>query len=379
MKNPFIQNTHIGVLGGGQLGRMMIEAVNPLGIDLHILDPDPEAPCKDIAKTFTVGDLKDFDTVYAFGKDKDVVTIEIEHVNVEALKKLQAEGILVYPQPEKLELIQDKGLQKAFYKEHDIPTSPYTLWDKGQPIPEGTSFPLIQKTRTGGYDGKGVQKVATKEDLWEAPSILEEAVDIDMEISVIVARSASGEIKTYPAVEMVFDPKINLVDYLLSPAQITEQQERKAQELALKVADKMKIVGLLAVEMFLDQDGNILVNEVAPRPHNSGHQTIEGNATSQFEQHVRAILDLPLGDTQTITQSGMVNLIGKDGYTGPAQYQGMKELLTLSGIYPHLYGKALTKPFRKMGHITLTGDTRNEVIEKIEKVKEKISVVSLKD
>jgi 5-(carboxyamino)imidazole ribonucleotide synthase len=369
--------TKLGILGGGQLGRMLIQETINLDIDVHVLDPDENAPCSDIAHSFTHGSFKDHDTVLAFGQGMDVVTIEIEHVNVEALEKLQAQGIKVYPQPNVIRLIQDKGAQKEFYTNHGIPTSEYRLIGENEAMDHADFLPVFQKLRRGGYDGKGVQSLKSVDDISSAfsePSVLEKAVELEKELSVIVARNASGEVKTFPTVELEFNPVANLVEFLFSPANVSDEVEKTSQELAKTVAEKLEIVGLLAVELFLDKNGNILVNEIAPRPHNSGHQSIEGNYTSQFMQHVRAILNITLGNTEMVKPSVMVNLLGEDGFTGPAKYEGLEDVLAMKGVNVHLYGKALTKPFRKMGHVTIISETLEEAKTTAKKVQETLKV-----
>jgi 5-(carboxyamino)imidazole ribonucleotide synthase len=358
----------IGVLGGGQLGRMLIQDAISLDIQIHCIDPDAEAPCKFIAHHFQQGSLTNFGAVYAFGKTVDLLTIEIEHVNVDALEQLEAEGLPVFPQPRLLRLIQDKGLQKLFYQEHGIPTADFVLVDNLEQVKAHTNrFPAMQKMRKGGYDGKGVTKLTSADSLgkaFDAPSVLESLVDFEKELSVIVARSVNGEVKTFPAVEMEFNAEANLVEFLFSPAAISPAIEAEAQRVASLVADKLGIVGLLAVELFLTRDGKILVNEVAPRPHNSGHQSIEGNYTSQYEQHLRSILGLPLGSTAIVEPSIMVNVLGEKGFEGPVIYEGIETVLAMEGVYVHLYGKKLTKPFRKMGHVTVLAKTMEAAREK---------------
>lgn len=372
--------TKLGILGGGQLGRMMIQETINIDVDVHVLDPDSDAPCRDISHSFTNGSFKDYETVLEFGKGMDVVTIEIEHVNVDALEELEKQGIKVFPQPSVIRLIQDKGAQKDFYNKHGIPTSNYRLIGENEAANHTEFFPVFQKLRKGGYDGKGVQPLKSADDLPKAfsePSVLEKAIDLEKELSVIVARNASGEVKTFPTVELEFNPVANLVEFLFSPANVSDEVEKTAQELARKVAEKLEIVGLLAVELFLDKEGNVLVNEIAPRPHNSGHQSIEGNYTSQFMQHVRAILDISLGNTEIVKPSVMVNLLGEDGFTGEAQYDGLEDILALKGVNVHLYGKRFTKPFRKMGHVTIISDTLEEAKSTALEVKAKLRVISL--
>lgn len=374
----FDSNVKIGVLGGGQLGRMMIQSAIDFNLDIHVLDPDPNAPCKDISTSFTNGPLTDYDTVMSFGADKELLTIEIENVNTQALKDLQSQGKKVFPQPEIIELIQNKLHQKQFYAKHGIPTAPFREVANAEEVrAKKDSLPFVNKLATGGYDGRGVQVIrneAALEKAFDAHGFVEEMVDFEKELAVIVARNESGEMKTFPTVEMVFHPEHNLVEYLFSPAEINSEVEQEAQQLAKTVIEKLDMVGLLAIEMFLTTDGKLLVNEVAPRTHNSGHQTIEGNVTSQFEQHIRAILNWPLGDTSTLWPSAMVNLLGEDGFTGDAKYEGMSEVLSKAGVHVHLYGKKITKPFRKMGHITVSDQGMNELREKVNFVKSTLKV-----
>lgn len=375
-----IQQLHIGILGGGQLGRMILQNAINLNLNISILDPDKNAPCRHLVKKFTQGSLTDYETVYDFGKDKDLITIEIENVNIEALKALEKEGKKVFPQPHIIELIQDKGSQKMFYQRNNIPSPDFFLVEnKNQISKYANYFPFFQKLRTGGYDGKGVTKLVSPHHLdkaFEAPSVLERLVDFDKELSVIVARSESGEIKCFPVVECEFNPEANLVEYLFSPADIKKTVEKEAIKIATSVAEKLGIVGLLAVELFLTKDGRILVNEVAPRPHNSGHHTIEANVTSQFEQHLRAILNLPLGDTSIVRAGVMVNLLGDFGHEGTAIYQGLEDVLKFSGVYVHLYGKATTKPFRKMGHATIVDNDILKAKQKAKMVKNTLKIIA---
>lgn len=370
----------VGILGGGQLGRMLIQAGIDFDLDISILDPDPNAPCKLFANRFEVGKLTDFDTVYQFGQTVDVLTIEIESVNVDALEKLQQEGKKVFPQPQVIRIIQDKRLQKQFYKDHQIPSPEFVLVDNKEELKTHADFlPAFQKLGKDGYDGRGVQKLMTPADFekgFEKPGLLEKLADIDKEVSVIVARNENGDMNTFPAVELVFHPEHNLVDYLLAPAQITPEQTAKAEEIAKKVMLSLDMVGLLAIELFLTKNGEILVNEVAPRPHNSGHHTIKANGTSQYEQLWRAILNLPLGDTSAQSLAAMVNVLGASGHTGDAHYEGVNETLGVTGAYLHLYGKKLTKPSRKMGHVTILDQSLEGLQQKIELIKSNIKVVS---
>jgi len=374
------KNTTLGIVGGGQLGRMLIQAAIDLNIDVHVLDPDANAPCRDIATRFAQGSLTDFDTVYEFGRYCEVVTIEIENVSTEALQKLRDEGVTVYPDPEVVSLIQDKREQKQFYEKHSIPTSPFMLTEQQSDLEKYKDMlPAVQKLGRAGYDGRGVQKIESAADIakgFDQPGLLEKLIDFEKELAVIVARNPSGEVKTFPVTEMVFHPEHNLVEYLFAPADISSETERKATDLAKKVIEELNMTGLLAVEMFLTRDGEILVNEVAPRPHNSGHHTIEGNTVSQYDQHLRAILDLPLGATDTLTSAAMVNLLGEDGYTGEAQYQGLDKVLAVDGVNVHLYGKKLTKPFRKMGHVTILDRNLDRLKEKVQFVKNNLKVIA---
>ncbi len=366
-------NATLGILGGGQLGRMLIQSAIDFNIDVRILDPDINAPCKDIATHFTHGSLTDFETVYAFGQHCDIITIEIENVNTEALKKLQSEGKKVFPQPEAIALIQDKRKQKQFYKEKGIPTADFILTENRADVTRlAEKLPAVHKLGTEGYDGRGVKVLRSEKDIehaFDKPGILESLIDFEKELAVIVARNASGQIQAFPTVELAFHPEHNLVEYLFSPASISDTHEKKAQAIAQEVIEALDMVGLLAVEMFLTKDGKILVNEIAPRPHNSGHQSIEGNITSQFEQHLRAIYNMPLGATDIVIPSAMINLLGEDGYSGPARYEGLSETLKIKGAHIHLYGKKLTKPFRKMGHITLVDHDEQALREKAKSVK----------
>jgi 5-(carboxyamino)imidazole ribonucleotide synthase len=378
--NKTIQQINIGILGGGQLGRMLIQHAINLNLNISVLDPDKNAPCKHLVKKFALGNLNDFDTVYDFGKDKDLITIEIENVNVEALKALEKEGKKVYPQPHIIEMIQDKGLQKMFYQRNNIPSPDFFLVDNKKQISKYANyFPFFQKMRKGGYDGKGVVKLVNPHHIdkaFDEPSVLERLVDFDKELSVIVARSEGGEVKCFPVVECEFNAEANLVEFLFSPANIKKSIEKEALKLAADIAEKLKIVGLLAVELFLTKDGKVLVNEIAPRTHNSGHHTIEGNITSQFEQQWRAILNLPLGDTSIVKAGVMVNLLGDFGYEGAAIYQGLEDVLKFSGVYVHLYGKTITKPFRKMGHATIVDSDVLKAKQKAKMVKNTLKIIA---
>jgi 5-(carboxyamino)imidazole ribonucleotide synthase len=373
-------SSRIGILGGGQLGLMLLQAAVDWNLDIHVLDPDSEAPCSKIAPHFQQGSLQDYDTVYQFGKDLDVITIEIEKVNVEALEALEKEGKRVYPQPSVIRLIQDKRIQKQFYLDKGLPTADFILTDNKKDVEKHIDFlPAFHKLGRDGYDGRGVQRLSAASDLnlaFDQPGLLEKAVAFTKELAVIVARNPSGEVTTFPTVEMVFHPELNLVEYLFAPAEISNETDKKAQDVAREAAKAFGIVGVLAVELFLTASGEILINEVAPRPHNSGHHTIRANATSQYEQHWRAILDLPLGSTDAYGPSAMVNLLGEDGYEGIAVYEGMEKLLATEQVYPFLYWKKITKPFRKMGHITIVDRNIETLKEKVDFVKKNIRVIS---
>jgi 5-(carboxyamino)imidazole ribonucleotide synthase len=359
---------------------MFIQNALNYGHEVVTLDPDPEAPCSLISHEFICADRNDEDAVYAMGKTCDVVTIEIENVSIAALKRLEAEGVEVYPQPHVLEMVKDKGLQKNFYKEHGLPTAPFALVERKDEIHHHLDLlPVMQKMRVGGYDGKGVTPIKGVDDIvsgFDAPSVLEQWVDYEMELAVLVARNKGGDVRSFPVVEQVFNEEANLVDYLVSPARIKPEIEQKARSLAEQLIAQIDMVGLLAVELFLTKDGRVLINEIAPRPHNSGHHTIEACFVSQFDMHMRAILNWPLGDTSLRTPAAMINLLGEKGYNGPVKYEGMSRAVGAKGVYPHIYGKALTKPFRKMGHVTVVGDSAEDALEKAKIVKEMIQVIA---
>ncbi len=374
----------LGILGGGQLGKMLLTETLKYDIRTIVLDPSAEAPARFGCHSFFQGDLMDYDTVYQFGKQADLVTFEIENVNVDALERLESEGIKVYPTPKSLRIIQDKGAQKAFYKAHEIPTAPFEPFPSpallATAVAEGRwTYPFVWKSTRFGYDGNGVKIVRNPQDLHalpEGPCIAELCADIDKELAVIVARSPKGEVATYPVVEMEFHPEANQVEYVLCPARIAETISDQARKIALQVAEAFGSIGLLAVELFLTKQGEIWVNEVAPRPHNSGHYSIEASYTSQFEQHLRAILNLPLGSTESKVAGVMVNLVGAEGYAGDVIYEHIEDVLSLQGVTPHIYGKRQTRPFRKMGHITITHPNIEQARSLAQKVKETIKVIS---
>lgn len=377
----------LGIISGGQLGKMLIQEASKWDIVTAVMDKDENCPAGKIASVFVKGSNLDFESVYRFGKMVDVLTFEIENVNTEALKRLKSEGLQISPDPEILELFQDKGLQKQFYLDNGIPTAPYRVCQSKQELLEMVEkreikFPCVQKLCRGGYDGRGIAVFNGEKDLqnWlTGESIVEEKIEIDKEIAVIVARNKEGEIVCYPVVEMVFDKEANLVDRIICPSSLTPEQSQTAVGLAERIAEGLALEGLLAVEFFIDFEGNIIVNESAPRTHNSGHHTIESIMTSQFEQHLRAILNFPLGSTRIKMPSVMINLLGETGHEGPVIYEGLKESMALEGVKIHLYGKEITKPNRKMGHVTVLSTTRENALEKAEVVKQLIKVKSWKE
>lgn len=381
----FSTTQKIGILGGGQLGKMLCLAAAPWDFKTCVLDTSADFPAGPVCSEFTPGDFKNYDDVLAFGADKDVLTIEIEHVNTEALHELKRQGKIVHPAPEALDIIKDKGLQKEFYRQHDIPTAPFELFADEQALLDAIqsgrwALPLVQKTRTAGYDGRGVAILRTPADLdtklLKGPCLAEQLAPVRTEIAVIAARNAADQVAVFPAVEMDFHPEANLVEQLVCPARISPLAEAAAEALAEQVIRAFDVCGLLAVEMFLCIDGQLWVNEVAPRPHNSGHHTIDSAVTSQYQQHLRAICNLPLGDTAQVQPAIMLNLLGDEGFKGPVRYEGVAECLALSGVHVHLYGKAMTAPFRKMGHVTITADTLEAAFEKTDFVKKTLRVRS---
>ncbi|MGC1471680.1 MAG: 5-(carboxyamino)imidazole ribonucleotide synthase [Psychroserpens sp.] len=384
MTTYFSSNFKLGILGGGQLGKMMLYSTRKFDITTHVMDASEEAPCKIACNQFTLGNLMDFDAVYNFGKQVDVLTFEIENINIDALERLEHEGVKVFPSSETLRIIQNKATQKLFYKNNDIPTSSFLRFEDLSTLHEAIAqddlkFPFVWKAAQFGYDGNGVKMIRDVSDLEGLPTsecIAEDLVPFKNELAVIVARTENGAVKTYPVVEMEFHPEANQVEYVICPARIDQAVAQKAQAVALKVSEAFKHVGLLAVEMFQTKDDEILVNEVAPRPHNSGHQTIEASYTSQFEQHLRAILNLPLGKTDSKVGGIMVNLVGAEGHTGNVIYKNIEQIMTLEGVTPHIYGKKQTRPFRKMGHVTIVNEDLAEARRIGQIVKETIEVVS---
>jgi 5-(carboxyamino)imidazole ribonucleotide synthase len=374
----------LGILGGGQLGKMLLYTTRKWDIKTKVLDPSESAPARLACDEFVMGSLTDFQTVYEFGKGLDVLTIEIEKVNVEALEKLEKEGVKVYPQPRVLKTIQNKCLQKKFYRNHNIPTAPFDEFENLDKVKEGIikgelSFPFVWKSAEMGYDGYGVSIIYSNkeiEGLNDGPCLIEELVPFEKELSVIVCRRPSGETVHYPVVESEFHPTANQVEYVLCPARLSDQATNKAIEIALQTAEAYGQIGLLAVELFLTHEGEVFVNEVAPRPHNSGHFSIEASYTCQFEQHIRAVLDLPLGKTESKASAVMVNLVGKEGHTGPVVYKNIDQILAIEGVTPHIYGKKETRPFRKMGHITIIHPKIDTARKMAKQVKETLSVIS---
>lgn len=383
--NYFSSDFKLGILGGGQLGKMLLTETRKFDIQTYVLDPSDEAPCKVGSNVFVQGSLMDFDTVYNFGKQVDVLTFEIELVNIEALEKLEAEGIKVYPSPKTLKQIQNKGTQKDFYTTNNIPTAPYKRFEsltdlKLAVAQEELTYPFVWKSTEGGYDGNGVKVIRSAESfdgLADVQCIAEVMIPFKNELAVIVTRTPSGEIKTYPVVEMEFHPEANQVEYVICPARIDDAVADKARAIALNVSQAFNHVGLLAVEMFQTENDEILVNEVAPRPHNSGHYSIEASYTSQFEQHLRAILDLPLGNTDSKVAGIMVNLVGAEGYSGNVVYENIEKILGQDGVTPHIYGKKQTRPFRKMGHVTIVNEDIAKARKVAEEVKNTIRVISI--
>ena len=380
----FSSDFKLGILGGGQLGKMLLYETRKFDIQTYVLDPSMDAPCYRGATHFFSGDLMDFETVYEFGKKVDLLTIEIENINLDALDRLEAEGLKVFPSPKTLRLIQNKGVQKDFYVQNQIPTAAFkrfsSLNDLRTDIENGLiAMPFVWKAAQYGYDGNGVKVVRSILDIENLPNeecIAEQMVAFKNELAVIVVRSVSGEVKTYPVVEMEFHPEANQVEYVICPARIDYNIAKKANEIALMVSKSFNHVGVLAVEMFQTHDDGILVNEVAPRPHNSGHYSIEASYTSQFENHLRAILDLPLGSTASKVAGIMVNLVGAEGYFGNVIYENIEKILAIKGVTPHIYGKKETRPDRKMGHVTIVNEDMHQARRIAEEVKNTIKVIS---
>ena len=372
----------IGILGGGQLGKMLLDVTRRYDLYTKVLDPSADAPCSVGSKEFVQGSFNDYDTVMQFGQDCDIITIEIENVNTQAMKDLQGMGKKVFPQPEIVELIKNKVDQKQFYKDHQVPTAPwFSFKNKAEMLrrieKNSTQLPFVWKAAVGGYDGRGVIIVRSKSDIIsipDVPGLIEELAAIEHEIAIVAARNEAGEIRVFPPVEMAFHPVANLVEYVFCPADLSAEYLDAAGVIAQSLVEKLQIVGLLAVEMFVSKKGDIWVNECAPRVHNSGHLTIEACITSQFEQHLRAILGFPLGNTKLVRPAVMVNLTGEENYTGPVFYEGAEQMLATEGAYMHLYGKTETRPYRKMGHVTITADSLDKAKENAMKVKDILKV-----
>ena len=382
--NYFSSDFTLGILGGGQLGKMILQETRKWDIKTKVLDPSPEAPSRMACNDFLTGDLLDYQTIIDFAKDVDVLTIEIENVNIAALETLEAAGTVVYPPTKALKIIANKATQKVFYSEQNIPTAPFICFNATSEIKESLqngalSLPFVWKSAQFGYDGQGVKIVRKVQDLEELPNvacIAETLIPFEKELAVIVCRNPSGEVVNYPVVEMEFHPEANQVEYVLCPARLDQKIAQKAIEVALKTSEAYAHVGLLAVEMFLTKEGDVLVNEVAPRPHNSGHYSIEASVTNQYEQHLRAILNLPLGDCSSKMAAVMVNLVGAEGHSGPVHYKNIENILALEGVTPHIYGKRDTRPFRKMGHVTVVNTQMEKARHLAEQVKKSIEVIS---
>jgi 5-(carboxyamino)imidazole ribonucleotide synthase len=384
VKNYFSSDFKLGILGGGQLGRMLLAETQKFDIHTAVLESNKNAPCAAICNEFVVGNLLDFDAVYNFGKKVDLLTIEIENINLDALDRLEAEGLKIFPKPKDLRIIQSKAIQKKFYLNHQIPTAAFHHFEYFKELKQSyenksITFPFVWKAARFGYDGNGVKVVRNIEDLNRLPNeecITEELIPFKNELAVIVARNEDGETKTYPVVEMEFHPEANQVEYVICPARIDSKIAEKAREVALKVVNDLDFIGLLAVEMFQTKEDEILVNEVAPRPHNSGHYSIEASYTNQFEQHLRSVLNLPLGSTTSKVAGIMVNLVGEEGFSGQVIYQNIEKIIKIEGVTPHIYGKKETRPFRKMGHVTIVNSDIDVARKIAQKVKETIRVIS---
>ncbi|RYY61300.1 MAG: 5-(carboxyamino)imidazole ribonucleotide synthase [Chitinophagaceae bacterium] len=370
----------VGILGGGQLGRMLLQAAANYPVETYVLENDSECPAAHLCDHFTKGDIRNFDAVYAFGKGLDSITIEIENVNTDALEKLEAEGVKVFPRPAVLKTIRNKILQKQYYAKHNIPSPEFMVTETRQALQQAAHFlPAVHKIAEGGYDGKGVQVIRKQEDLprgFDAPSVLEKMVEIQKEIAQMVAINSKGEIALYPPVEMVFDQSLNLLDYQLCPAAIDDKTLWKVEAIAVQVVKNFESPGIFAIELFVDRNGAVLVNETAPRVHNSGHHTIEAHFSSQFDMLWRIILGFPLGNTDAILPSAMVNVIGAEGFTGKANYEGLAEVLAIDNAFVHLYGKKETKPGRKMGHVTVLSKEKQELIHQANKIRGLLNVQS---
>ena len=382
MEQLITSDFRLGIIAGGQLGKMLALVSSNWDIQTYVLDPSRSCPAANVCTSFTQGSVLSYETVLEFGQKVDMIALEVENVNIEALMELKAEGKKVFPDPEILKIIQDKGLQKQFYADNNIPTANFKLYEDKNAIilaieNRELSLPFVQKTRTDGYDGKGVKLVRNQEDaeeLLDGASVVEDLTIIKKELSVIVAQNTKNEIISFPTVEMIFNDSANLVEQLICPADVSEKIKKEAENLAVYIIKKLDLKGILAVEMFLTHDDEIIINEVAPRPHNSGHHTVEGTITSQYEQYLRAIFGFPLGDTSIKLPSVMINLLGEPGYKGKVKYEGITQSMAIAGVKTHIYGKSETYPYRKMGHVTIMDKDINKAIEKANKVKQQLKV-----
>jgi 5-(carboxyamino)imidazole ribonucleotide synthase len=370
----------VGILGGGQLGRMLLQAAANYVVETYVLENDENCPAAHLCHHFVKGDITDFDTVYKFGKNLNALTIEIEAVNVDALERLEKEGVKVYPKPSAIRTIKNKIVQKEFYEKNHIPTSPFIITDSLQDLAKHADFlPAVHKIGEGGYDGKGVQVLQTEKQIpegFDAPSVLEKMVKIKKEIALIIAMDVDGHTAIYPPAEMIFDQDLNLLDYQLSPAKLPGEALWKAEAIALKVVRGLNSPGLFAVELFIDDKDEVMVNETAPRVHNSGHHTIEANYSSQYDMLWRILLHYPLGNTNAILPSAIVNLLGAEGYSGKAKYEGFNEVMKMENVFVHLYGKVNTKPGRKMGHVTIVSKDYTDLTHKANKIKHLLKVIA---
>ena len=370
----------IGILGGGQLGRMLLQAAANYPVETFVMENDSECPAAHLCHHFTKADIRNYDDVYNFGKGLDAITIEVESVNEDALEKLESEGVKVYPKPAALRIIKNKILQKQFYKEHEIPSPSFVVTQNMAELQGHIAFlPAVHKIGMGGYDGRGVQVIKTKEELhkgFDAPGVLEKMVSIHKEMSQIVAINEKGEIALYPMVEMVVDPMLNQLDYQISPADVLEKTLWKAEALSIAVVKNLKSPGIFAIELFLDKNGEVFVNETAPRVHNSGHHTIEANYSSQFDMLWRIMLGYPLGNTKPIVNAAIVNIVGAEGYSGEAIYEGMNDVLNMDNVFVHIYGKKETRPGRKMGHITILSKEKHDLTHKAHLIKRTFKVIA---
>jgi 5-(carboxyamino)imidazole ribonucleotide synthase len=369
-----------GILGGGQLGKMLLQAAANYPVETYLMENDKNCPAAHLCHHFCLGDIRSFDDVYKFGKDLHAITIEIESVNEEALEKLEAEGVKIFPRPAALKVIKNKILQKQFYQQHEIPTAPFTITQNLDELRQNVDFiPAVHKIGMGGYDGRGVQILRSEKDFdkgFKEPAVLEKLISIEKEISHIVAISEKGETVIYPPVDMVFDPDLNLLDYQISPADIPDQMLWRTEAIAIKTAKNLESPGIFAVELFVDKKGDVYVNETAPRVHNSGHHTIEASYCSQFDMLWRVMLGYPLGNTDNIIPAAIVNILGCEGYNGDAQYEGLQDVLQMEDVFVHIYGKKQTKPGRKMGHATILNKDKVDLVRKAHKIKESLRVVS---